>query len=286
MHIIDDSRELYEAPLSDKELKRAEWYLAHRARLHRASVVGLIILDAILLTTVGFGFVRLARQPTGTEIARNLAGQAIEYESFRNVLEPQALVISDVSLLSSGNDDHDLIARVSNPNSGWFAEKVVLQFTTPNRVLQPINAFFLPGEERLIPLLRAEGVNRGDRVSVIISDINWRRVRGQIEAAPFAIGASRMETLLVGSAPVTQVVVPVKNTASRGYWEAHFLLIVKRGNQLVGVRQAVVNKFRSGEATTIEARWPGRFPQDIDVSVVPIFNPFDLANILPLDLER
>lgn len=287
MTFLDDNTELFVSPLSSTELKRAHWYFEHRAQLERYLIAALIVLDVIFLLTAGWGAVRFFSKPSASQIVRELSEPGIPYESFRITLEPRPLVIRNVSTVAITGTEQDLIAEIVNPNSGWLARQVVLQFTTASRVLAPLETFFLPDEARLVPLERAKGVNRGDRVSVIINRIEWQRVRGAVALAPFVIGAAQVATLLTDTNnPITSVSVPVTNKGSRGFWRQDFLLVVQRGEQLLGVRQVTINQFKSGSSAVITARWPGRFPPDATVAVTPVFNPFAEENLLPLDLDR
>lgn len=279
------SNEQLQSPLSERELHAAVWYVAHRAALRRIFTLALAVVNLGIISGLAIGIVRLVFTPSLSGLERDFVDAPIAYASFRDVFEPQGLVVRRITAVPYEQNLH-LVADIVNPNNGWYAERAEIQFITPNRVLPPVAVSFLPGEQRIVPMFRVEGARRSDHISVSIGTIAWRRIRGSVEASPFVVDTPAVDEIPVGTnAIATRVRSRLHNSAPRGFWNVRVMVVLRRGEQILGVVESTLERVKSGESRPFEVRFLTRFPQGTQADITPLWNPFDEDNILPLELD-
>lgn len=276
--------------LTEQELKAGYWWVTHRARVKRAAVIFLIVLDAALVGYGAYGWLDWAFLSGARERA-NIAASVqsfTDYEFFRQANAPKDLVIESPVVLPSGNGAYDLLARVRNPNAGWWAE-IAFRFPGAGEALR--NAFVLPGENAYLHRLGLVSDTRPATARPELVEVRWRRVDPHVARPDYAtwsaerLQLSAEQVTFAPPAPGTPVPssaasFTLVNGSAFGYREVGVTVVLLSGTKIIAANAVTLDRIRAGERRSVEVRWFSDISGVSRVEVRPRVNIFDAQSYL------
>lgn len=268
--------------VTESELRWSDWWVNHRDQVRKAAIGVFIAVDVALLGFGLWGFAdwlalgglkeeQAIRQMTGPNYAR-FGGVGL-----------QEVQVGAPFVLPGGVDKVDILAPIENPNTLFWAE-VEYHFVIGGVEQSSLRTFVLPGQAKYLVHLGAPAAS-GSGVELKIDRRLWHRagtfgadslqsvydtrldVRGE---NPVFVPADPLATTPVSSAKFT-----LANHTAFGYYDVDLLVLLYRGDSIVGVGKVSVDRIAAGEKRPMELFWYQLLPQVTKVEVVPDINIYD-----------
>lgn len=270
--------------LTERQLTVALWFVNHRAVLQRILIIALGVSVVAFWGYAIFGIARDIFQIQSRRASEvELLGSGASISDYVKATAPQEIGLVGVETLVSG-EVTDVIVRLQNPNSAWrarFRYTITLGMGEGNSITR--DGFILPAEERMF-----FNSFRGARGTpeFRFENISWFRVDSR--QAP-DIAAFKQEHLnfdvqnpvfvpaqaTVGKIGADRATFTLINKTAYGFYQPKFLVLLYRGERLVGVQSTILDQFRSGETRNVEVSWFDRVGAVSRVEVVPEIDIFD-----------
>ncbi|MBI2484788.1 hypothetical protein HYW18_01405 [Candidatus Uhrbacteria bacterium] len=284
---------------TEKFLTRAAWWVEHKERARRLGVIlwavaaGALLFFALWVFADAFFF----RYETERALVRGLA---IENP---NDLRENAQVfaakpirpLSEPLVLSAKEGFVDLLSFVENPNDRWWA-RVEYQYVsgeTPLGEPQFVNIY--PKEQAALLALAVPHDRTLSRPTLRTRQVTWHAIdphtipdvsAWMAERALFQItDASFLPAVFSGDVPVGRSLFTIKNAGAYGYWEVPAVVLLRRGEAIVGATHTVFENLEAGESRTVELSWFGTYPSVTRVDVLPRPDLFTPSAYLPPSLS-
>lgn len=268
--------------ITDSELRRSEWWVEHRDQVRKTAIGVFVAIDAILLGFGLWGFADwLALGGLKEEQAiRQMTGA--RYGSFAGV-GLQEVQVGAPFVLPGGTGKIDILAPIENRNERFWAE-VAYHFVIGGVAQPTLETFVLPGQVKYLTHLGAPS-DGGGSVELAIERRLWHR------AGTF--GASTLQDLYdtrldiraenpiyvpsdpLATTPVSSAKFTLANRTAFGYYDIDLLVLLYRGDSVVGVNKLRVDRLAAGERREVELFWYQTLPQVSRVEVVPDINVYD-----------
>lgn len=247
--------------LTNKKLKFGEWYVRNRLLLRQ------IVVGSLTAWCIGFGGYSLFGWGKWLAIdiwqdnrmLVELTQAQIPWAYWRDARAPQPLEISPVQTLASGADKVDFLALADNASQHWTAT-VTYHFVYGAAETLPQTIVIYPGQRRALLSLG----NTGDGGQLIVDKTEWARFSAHKIANAAAYAAERLNfstqdvvfTPASGAtgAPTHSLLFTIQNNSAYSFWLAKFTVLYFDGEQIVGVKQIEVPRFRAGEAKVQEIK--------------------------------
>ncbi|WKZ29025.1 MAG: hypothetical protein QY323_05890 [Patescibacteria group bacterium] len=267
---------------TDKELRWSQWWVDHKEQVKKTGLGIFIAFDAILIGAGFWGFIDwLAIGGIKEEQAiRQMTSP--EYGRF-NSLRLEEIQIGAPIVLSGGSGKIDILAPVENRNATFWAD-IEYRFLVGGAEQPLRKTFILPGQAKYLSELGASS-SSGASVELKIESRTWRRVdlQGASSAADFA--APRLDIRAenpvylpsdpLATVPSSSATFTLVNGTAYGYYEIDLLVLLYRGDAIVGVNKVQVDTLAAGERKPMQLFWYQLLPQVTKVQVVPEINIFD-----------
>lgn len=268
--------------VTESELHWSEWWVNHREQIRKIGIGLFVSIDVILLGVGVWGFTdwlalggiqeeRAIRQMTGQNYAR-FGGVGL-----------QEVQVGAPFVLPGGVGKVDILAPIENRNERFWAE-VEYSFSIGGVQQPPLTTFVLPGQVKYLVHLGAPSESGGS-VELKIERRLWHRAgtfgadslqslydtRLDIRAEnPVFIPSDPLATTPVSSAKFT-----LANHTAFGYYDVDLLVLLYRGDSIVGANKLRVESLLAGEDKPVELFWYQILPQVSRVEVVPDINIYD-----------
>lgn len=268
--------------VSESELRWSEWWVNHRDQVHRIGIGFFVAVDVALLGFGVWGFTDwLAIGGLKEEQAIRQMTSA-NYGRFGGV-GLQEVQIGAPFTLPGGAGKIDILAPIENPN-GYFWAEVDYHFIVGGVEQQSLTTFVLPGQVKYLIHLGAPS-DSGASVELKVDRRLWHRAgtfgadslqslfetRLDIRAEnPVFTPSDPLATTQVSSAKFT-----LANHTAFGYYDVNLLVLLYRGDSVVGVNTLSVARLQAGEKRPMELFWYQILPQVTRVEVVPDINIYD-----------
>lgn len=279
------------AGLSDRELEISYWYVSHKLLLKKLLTIALFLFDAVFIGWGTWGFIDhyILKKDYFVSLSSLIAENRVNYLLFhkRNPLIP--LEVESVQVVGGSFGNYDLLAKVYNRNSDWYAKRVVYQFQVSGLETDEKETFFLPGEEKYLLDLGIESDQKITNANIIIKDIDWRRLISMgikdfntyySERFNFVIDDVEFipaKKLGIGSkVPVSRVIFNATNRSAYNYWEVGYVILISRMDKILSTSYILDELVDSGETRELTATFFEKLPVNIDVTIIPevdILNP-------------
>jgi len=186
-------------------------------------------------------------------------------------------------VLSGGSGKADILAPIENRNPRFWAE-VEYHFTIGGIEQPSFTTFVLPGQAKYLVLLGAPA-DGGSGIELNVDRRAWHR------AGTF--GADSLQSLYdtrldirgenavfvpsdpLATTPVSSAKFTLANHTAFGYYDVDLLVLLYRGDAIVGVNKLRVDRLPAGEKRPMEMFWYQLLPQVSRVEVVPDINIYD-----------
>ncbi len=267
---------------TEKELRWSQWWVDHREQVRKAGLGFFIALDVLLVGIGAWGFIdwlafgglreeQAIRQMTSSEYGRVPS------------LTLEELQIGAPIALSGGSGKMDILASVENHNPNFWAE---LQYRfLVNGTEQPLRkAFVLPGQAKYLAELGASAASGGS-VELKIEQRLWHRADLQGAASAEVFAEARLNIRAenpiyvpsdpLATSPVSSAKFTLVNDSAFGYYDVDLLILLYRGDSIVGVNALRVDTMEAGEKKPMDVFWFQLLPQVTKVQVIPDVNVYD-----------
>lgn len=251
--------------LTPSQFKWGYWYFQHKDQIKQYIVYALIAVNVILFGYSGYGLVReLAFDGPGLEQAQQeLTQQLIDVPSIHQASQPLPISVVSTDVLSSGGQNYDFMARISNPNEDWMISSLSYQFIAEGFITDVKTTYVLPGEEKYIVELGIESERAPRRPRLEIRDIEYRRVLqyANIKAERLNFDITDVEFISaqqVGigeTVPISRTKFRITNNSAFNFYRVPIVVVLSRGTRLVGVNRITLEGFMSGESRPVEISW-------------------------------
>lgn len=221
--------------------------------------------------------------------------QAVNIKDAHLRYTPKPLQISEETAILSVGTKADAVAKVKNPNSGWYIPIVEYQFIV-NGVSGPVEkTWILPGDERYLTTFQIPAnidLKKIDpkkketlpKAKLVIRDTKWTRVRGSLPKYPlFEFG--------IQSSLPDEFAAKITNKAAQSYWSVG-VYAVRYGsdsNSVKGLADRILSvKYITVEKLTTLKEKEFRFAWTADSRALKTVlkgevDIYDENNILPFD---
>lgn len=272
--------------LPNWEFKLAEWYLKHKIFLGK---VGIGFLVAFIIITGGYSLIAwgnyLIFGYSQDEINRaNLARNYVSVNKIRSNFSPNPFTVGEVRVFNSATNKYDFVAEVVNPNPTWTID-ILYKFTYSGGETTEAVTHVLPGSKVLLARLGQTSEGFPESPTLIIQNTTWNRVDPHKFFDPIAYLKQRINFIISdfnfvpaggsNDAPTHAIRFKLTNNSSYSYWQPEFFVLYKDGDNPVGLKRIILDKFRANETRAVELK---SFTEQLSVSsveVIPMTNVFD-----------
>lgn len=267
--------------LTEKELRWSQWWVDHREQVRKTGLGLFIACDALFLSYGLWGFADwLFLGGVREEAAiRQMTGP--EYAKFGGVGLQEVQVGAPI-VLPGGTGKIDVLTPIENANDRFWAE-LSYRFVIGG-VEQPLRlAFVLPKQAKYLTELGAPS-DSGAGVELKIERRLWHRADAKgVDPAVFAETRLNIQAENpvfhpadpLATTPASSASFTLANHTAFGYYDIGLLVLLYRGDAIVGVDRVDVASLAAGERKPMELFWYQLLPQVTKVEVVPDINIYD-----------
>lgn len=276
----------------EKEDERAyrvsSWWVNHREQVRKVGYGCFVALDAVLVIFATWAFVDGFIVSYGRErlaVAEMVAYGQADLNSRSRAEAAQPLVQGDATVFVSDVGVADVYAPLTNPNLEWYATFTYV-FHADALPTKPVTGFILPNETKPIVVFATKDLGGARAAELVLSDVVWKRVDPHLTGEYAKWSADRLNLEItkpafqtdvkLGTTTVGRASFTVVNKTAYSYYNPGFIILLKRGETVVGVSRTTLDTLDSGETRDVAVNWFGPLPAAGAVEVVPEINIFDL----------
>lgn len=274
--------------LTVKQLRFAQWYLAHKKNLRRSFVGFLIVVNVFLWGLNLYQFIFYVQTAEAHELMlKELTTDRIDFVSLHKHFAPYDLIITSYNVIHNKKFDYDFIASIENPNKKWRVANIEYYFSWDGGRTESKKTFILPDQKRYIFILGQEISKRPGNTEIIFSNIDWKRVRpGELQTLGILSKLKVWDTRLSFVVPeqkmvsIPKVSFKIKNQSIYSFWQVNFIVVLYQRNQISGINVSTVKQLLASEEREIEFMWPD-IPQSTEIEIRPELNVFNSSVFMP-----
>lgn len=272
--------------ISEKGLKYGSWYVNHKIFLRQLLIAGLFLLNALLwgyiLFSLFYNFV-LKYNDYQQLKADLLFDRYTNYQGILDMTVPRPINVLSIQTLNSVENKLDIVAQVSNPNQKWFGH-FKYSFATSSGATQLRDGFILPGETKYLYDL---DVAAASVQNIDIGKVDWLRENNypQLAAERDQFQYTDVSFIPAGTADglsANRAVFTVTNNSNFNYYHPTFLVLLKRGGQIVGFNAVAAPNLLSHTKINLESRWFESLPDVENVEIVPDIDYLSDSSYIPI----
>lgn len=271
-------------PSGDRQLALAAWVLAHRKALR---VAGLWVLGLAAAASFAWSGVRLTLYGLdGGPIAEhNLAAVADAQAVMRDIpAAPVELSVDSVAVVSRDAQHADLVAFVTNSNQGWTARSVTYHFTVDGVAVPSVTSFSNQASTRPYIQRNVSAASSSPEVHFVIERVDWGRgLDATMPAAEFDVSKSDLTPTTVSTGHGSFITVTLKATITNrsvyGYHLVRVPIILKNGEQIVGLDELSINEWPALKDKSITLTWPYPITEATIAEIQPQVSRTDTTNV-------
>lgn len=282
--------------LSDIKLKIGYWLISNKIFFKRFFIFFLIIANVIILSFSGARIIKYytIERVKFDKMLSDINLFSINFEFYQKKNKALDLQISELDVISIGNNKYNLIAKVSNPNTKkWIAESVEYYFYSNNFQSEHKKSFILPGEKKFLTIFNAENDSVIQNPKLFISNIKWKKI-DEKDIATFSNKVEEMTDFQIKKTDFSSlrnlqikdsgssINFLVKNNTIYNYYEVGFFIITYSGPIITSVNYLRLDNFIAGGEKTAEIRWQQVIPRPSQIIIKPEINILD-ENIIIRD---
>ena len=198
-----------------------------------------------------------------------------------------ALRVLSTQLLNVSNNDYDLVAKVTNPNTDYGSADVeysLIFYNTANTLLSPQSGTFyiLPGQTKFIlasPLKFSEPISRAE---LAIKDVNWQKLSAVGDASINLVPRSHNYVAVNRNGVFGKVGGSILNNSDFDLGQVDVLVLLYDANdRLLAANHTQIDTFLAKTTRGFELAWFTPFAGAVArVEVIPTTNLFLNSNFL------
>ncbi|MDD3102336.1 MAG: hypothetical protein PHE59_04310 [Patescibacteria group bacterium] len=274
-----------------KQLRAAQWLLAHKKDIRKAKVIFLIILNAVFWgIAIWQGIIYFTLTKSHQEMLVELTKERIDWTSMHEHFKPQDIVISNetaiLTLANGQESQYDFVVQAQNLNEKWMMSSIEYYFTFNGGQTLVKKSFILPDEKKYLFILGQKNASSED-VNFQISKINWQRIRHPREAnleilSKLIIHDPQLNLVMTSQGvEFPQISFTAENQSVYDFWEINFTIALYQNSRIVGINTIPLQYFKNEEKKIIELPWGKIAPQATSVDIRPEVNVLDLSVFMP-----
>ena len=268
---------------SGSELKASMWWVENKGKVRGIALGAFIVFDAVLLLVGLWGlFDWLAGGGIREErdIRRLTSANYLQVGAQAPIREVK---FNSPIVLALPNSRYDVLVPVENENPGhWLAlgyRIVIGGEETPLRY-----AFVLPGQSKFISELAVERSGSPGSVELKVESRKWNRVDAHMvddferfaeNRLRFGVGEPTFTPPPPGETTGGVSRFMLSNDTAFTYLDADLLVLLYRGDALVGVNRVTLDRLGAGEDRNVELFWFQPLPQVTRTDVMVDVNILD-----------
>lgn len=273
--------------LSDKQLKIGYWWVNHRAQLKKGWVAALAVFCLFLTVYVLLQAAFLAwNWMRDSRLPEKMVEQAINFAAYKEQNKARDIIGSRVWAIPSDQVDgtYDLIAEIKNPNEKWASESLAYYFSLGGVATEKMNTFIMPDEKKYIVAYSIESDTGVTNPKVFVEDVIWQRVErpDDLPRPTFQMDDVQQEMVPVeagsGQSYSYRVNAVANSTSVFSLHSAHFFVVLKSDENVVGLKEVVLRDFDALSQRRIEAFWREGLFYNVEVEIQPQINRLDEIN--------
>lgn len=303
--------------ISDQQIEGGLWWLKNRQLIRKVITILLIVLCAILIIYFVYASSQyLVKRSSQTDYLAVLSQERIDYQEILGQNSPFDLEIVEVQVFQNKSKIWDVLAKVNNNNTKWYASSCDYYFSVDGNRLNTKKTYFLPEEERYLVEIGYElaetSLTSKPTVDLVVNNCNWEKIKdvSNIPEAIFNVNDfdikqstaldsgsittnQNVNTDIYGfpvgntnssfsGTSLTQVVADVTNKSVYGFWNTQAVVILSQNETIVAVNQLNLEKFLSFENRLIQFNWPKYFSRGIKADVYFYTNSLSQENLISL----
>ena len=274
-----------------KQLRAAQWLLAHKKDIRKAREVFLIALNAVLWgIAIWQSVIYFSLTKSHQEMLVELTRERIDWPSMHEHFKPQDIVISDetaiLTLASGQESQYDFVVLAQNLNEKWMISSIEYYFSFNGGQTLVKKNFILPDEKKYLFVLGQKNASSQD-VGFQISKINWQRIRHPREVnleilSKLIISNPQLNWIMTSQGiELPQVAFTVENQSVYSFWEIDFVVALYQNARIVGINTIPIQYLKGEEKKIIELPWGKTAPQITNIDVRPEINVLDSSVFMP-----
>lgn len=273
--------------ISTRRLDVGLWYLRHRKKF---IVIFIAVLALTAASTIGYSlykfsdyvfFGRFEDQKIYLELTSGSSFVTSKTNAGNN------LSYSEVRILPSSANRHDVVAAVTNTNDRSVVN-ISYYFDINGEKIGAAQDFIFPGDTKYLMALGQSITAVNPRANLVIEDVSfgridrhaisdWAKYRADrldflIKDAVFKAG---VESGLSEKVSLGELNFDITNQSAYGYKTVKLAILLKSRGEVAAATYYWLDNFRSGENRQIRLTWPGHLPVIDQVDIVPDINILD-----------
>ena len=279
--------------LPNQELKLAKWYLKHKILLGQ---IGVDLLVAFIVVTGGYSLIAwgsyLIFGYQQDELNRaNLVRNYVSVNKIRSNFSPNPFTVGDVRVFNSATGKYDFVVEAVNPNPTWLVD-IFYKFTYSGGETTETVARVLPGSKMILAGLGQAVDGFPENPTLVIQNTAWNRVDPHKFSDPIAYLKERINFIISdfdfipaggsNDVPTHAIIFKLTNNSPYSYWQPEFFVLYKDGDNPVGLKRIIVDKFRANETRAVELKSLAEQLSVSGVEVIPVMDVFDQEAFIPI----
>ncbi|MDP3244802.1 MAG: hypothetical protein Q8M83_04055 [bacterium] len=271
--------------ISEPQLKFGLWLVKYKPTFRFGLIVVLIVLSLGYWTYALYGFLDYVLFSSRGEkfLESSMVSESIDWARSRETNKPVDLFWDTPQTLSTRTGT-DLLARIQNSNPNWLA-RFDYSLSAGDKVETGFD-FVLPGTVKY--LLTSFKEERGG-VNFSITDVKWQRIDAREVAGDYAKFFGERLNFVFGEAKYVlpsrdlpgRAAFSVWNKGAFSFWQAKFLILVRRGQEIVGANTVTLEQLRSGDKKAVEINWFDNLGAFSGIEIITDINIFDKDVFMP-----
>jgi hypothetical protein len=264
------------------------WWVGHRALLKRLLFGVFILFDVLLISYASWHLLdafAVSYESEQMVVAQMVARGQFDLHSYTVASSASDIDIENVKVISIGDNRYDFYALIQNNNSDWWAD-YSYHFEDGDFSTEIVDGFILPGSDAHLTKLAVESSSPLRGADVVIDSIEWHRVDHHMVSDYETWSGDRLNLKIEDARFEKQTefekgtfgrtTFRLTNQTAYSYYDASFLVLLKRGSSVVGVNKTVISNLESEEEIDVALNWFGVLPSVNKVEVIPIIHIFDI----------
>jgi len=267
--------------MSGRELKWSLWWIDHEDAVKRIGVILFVVVDIVLVSIGAWGMLDwLAFGGVSEERAiRQLT--SLEYAQLGIAAPAREIQFGAPIVLSLPDSRYDVVVPVENENANLWAE-LEYRFIIGGEETPPLHDFVLPGQAKFLVGLGIRREGSPGTVELRVEKREWHRLDGHEIPNYEAYAAVRLNIEAVNPVflPATgqegsKTSFALRNRSAFSYYDTDLLVMLYRGDTLVGVNKIRLAELNAGAGENMELFWYQTIPQVTRTEVIPYINILD-----------
>lgn len=271
--------------ISEKQLKCGIWFMDHRTVLKKALIIFLILINVWFWGYTFYGLFDyfIVSYNREKQAETQLVQGGINWVAINRANSPQPLAIGSPRI-TADRQATDFVIQIQNSNDDWLA--VFHYSMILGEEIKTGEDFILPGTTKYLFNTFRQG--RG-APNFAVNDVKWQRITTrQIEGDLVAFLSDRLNFSFddIRNVPSAQnmpgwIEFQVINKSAYSFWQGRFIILLWRGDNLVGIDSVIMDRLQAGETRQASVSLLNHSSVFSKIEIVPDINVLDAGVFMP-----